>query len=120
MKSIIQKVGTVSAKLASAVGLRQRKWTGPFVHFRSSPSPWPEDLKQDIEKDFLVFPEFITQEEHDNLMEEVEQTLKKRRYQPDHFDKVISGYKETEKTFWVRSIPNVDSKVSDFSLHSRF
>lgn len=99
----------VSNKLATAVhnqAQRRRlakQWTGPFLSFRESPAPWPEELKRTVERDFTVIPNFITVEQHENLLDEIEATLKKRRYQPDHFDKVISGYKETEKSIWVRT-----------------
>eukprot|EP01122_Echinamoeba_exundans_P014731 TRINITY_DN6727_c0_g2_i1.p1 TRINITY_DN6727_c0_g2~~TRINITY_DN6727_c0_g2_i1.p1 ORF type:complete len:237 (+),score=23.30 TRINITY_DN6727_c0_g2_i1:177-887(+) len=106
MQSILGKAKSASSKLISAVTApvsrlrQQRKWPGPFLHFRPGTAPWPEELQRTIEKDFVVLPEFLTQEEHDWLLEEVESSLQKRRYQADHFDKVISGYKETEKSFW--------------------
>jgi hypothetical protein len=105
MQSILSKAKSASSKLISAVTSRQRqqqKFTGPFLHFRSGTVPWPQELLKAMEKDLVVIPEFLTEEEQKWLLEEIEPTLQKRRYQADHFDKVISGYKETEKSFWVR------------------
>lgn len=104
MKTLAKRVGSVLANLgvARSPASRFSGHKGPFLSFRNE-SQWPEDLKQEFLRDLVVFPEFITPAEHDQLVEEATKALDRQKYQQDHFDKVISGYKEVEKSFWVRN-----------------
>ena len=75
-----------------------KQQTEEFVDFKANK---PEDLTNFF-KDLEIYPNFITQIEHDQLVAESEKTLKKKKYQNSHFDHVITGYRETEKSNWVR------------------
>lgn len=57
---------------------------------------------QQIENDLWVIPEFISREEETRLIEEINPLFRKKRYIDTHWDGVITGYKEIEKSFWVR------------------
>lgn len=46
------------------------------------------DLLQLMISNMTVLPNFITSEEEENLMKEVEPILKRRRYEFDHWDNV--------------------------------
>ncbi|CAM0141414.1 unnamed protein product [Umbelopsis sp. WA50703] len=55
--------------------------------------------------DFLVYPGFITQEEHDHIASICEKKLKrslghKVEYHPGHFDHVIHQYRECSASHW--------------------
>ncbi|XP_017577457.1 alpha-ketoglutarate-dependent dioxygenase alkB homolog 7, mitochondrial [Pygocentrus nattereri] len=43
---------------------------------------------------------FITEEEENALLKELEPGLKKKRYEFDHWDDAIHGYRETERLQW--------------------
>ncbi|XP_072549767.1 alpha-ketoglutarate-dependent dioxygenase alkB homolog 7, mitochondrial [Salminus brasiliensis] len=43
---------------------------------------------------------FITEEEESALLQELEPGLKKKRYEFDHWDDAIHGYRETERLQW--------------------
>lgn len=58
--------------------------------------------QQKIAQDLWVLPDFITKEEEHQLIEEINPLFKKKRYIDTHWDGVITGYKEIEKSFWVR------------------
>lgn len=47
-----------------------------------------------------VRPNFISEEEETALMQELELGLKKKRYEFDHWDDAIHGYRETERLRW--------------------
>ncbi|RVE69356.1 hypothetical protein OJAV_G00077280 [Oryzias javanicus] len=47
-----------------------------------------------------VRPCFITEEEEAGLLRELEPGLKKKRYEFDHWDDAIHGYRETERVSW--------------------
>jgi hypothetical protein len=71
--------------------------TEQFIEFKANK---PSDLSS-FYKNLQIYPNFITQQEHDQLVAESEKTLKKKKYQNSHFDHVITGYRETEKSNWV-------------------
>ncbi|XP_031204593.1 alpha-ketoglutarate-dependent dioxygenase alkB homolog 7, mitochondrial [Mastomys coucha] len=48
----------------------------------------------------VVHPRFLTQEEEDTLTRELEPQLRRRRYEYDHWDAAIHGFRETEKSCW--------------------
>jgi len=60
----------------------------------------PEATKIFSPEDFLVVNDFITQGEHDQLVEEVTTRLKKMKYEPTHIDSVITGYRELALQSW--------------------
>jgi len=59
-----------------------------------------EKVKNELSRDMQVLPDFITPEEEISLMEELEMKFKRARYQYDHWDDAIHGYRETEKPSW--------------------
>lgn len=48
----------------------------------------------------VVHPGFLSQEEEDTLTRELEPQLRRRRYEYDHWDSAIHGFRETEKSCW--------------------
>jgi len=73
-----------------------------------SPSPtrfnftpnFPDELKNDFVKSFLVYQDFVTEQEEENLMIEFEKYFKRHLYEKDHWDNAISKFRETEKKFF--------------------
>ncbi|XP_023229654.1 alpha-ketoglutarate-dependent dioxygenase alkB homolog 7, mitochondrial-like isoform X2 [Centruroides sculpturatus] len=53
-----------------------------------------------IQDDFKIYNEFLSEEEEKSLVEEAEKHLKRLRYQYDHWDDAIHGYRETEQKHW--------------------
>lgn len=58
------------------------------------------DLVQSVGSQVEVRPGFITEEEEAALLEELEPGLRKKRYEFDHWDDAIHGYRETERLRW--------------------
>jgi len=54
-------------------------------------------------KSFEVLPDFVNAVEEEQLMAELTPKLKRMRYQFDHWDDAIHGYRETEKLVWNKS-----------------
>ncbi|XP_008835135.1 alpha-ketoglutarate-dependent dioxygenase alkB homolog 7, mitochondrial isoform X1 [Nannospalax galili] len=48
----------------------------------------------------VVRPGFLSQAEADTLSREVDPELRRRRYEYDHWDAAIHGFRETEKSCW--------------------
>ena len=49
-----------------------------------------------------VIPEFVTRDEERALAAELDPIFARQRYRRDHWDGVITGYKETERHAWAR------------------
>lgn len=53
-----------------------------------------------IREDFLVFPEFVTEDEAQSLFEEINPVLLRSRYDEGHWDRAIQFYREIHRTKW--------------------
>lgn len=58
-----------------------------------------------------VRPGFITEEEEAALLKELEPGLKRKRYEFDHWDNAIHGYRETERVTWGPACAEVLNRV---------
>lgn len=58
-----------------------------------------------------VKPDFITEEEEAALLGELEPGLRKKRYEFDHWDDAIHGYRETERLSWGGSCEEIFTRV---------
>lgn len=51
-------------------------------------------------RDMRVYPDFITEAEEQSLFNEVEKDLNRRRYEFDHWDDAIHGFREINRRSW--------------------
>lgn len=58
-----------------------------------------------------VRPGFISEEEEAALLKELEPGLKRKRYEFDHWDNAIHGYRETERATWGPACAEVLNRV---------
>uniref|UniRef100_A0A3Q2PJF5 Alpha-ketoglutarate-dependent dioxygenase alkB homolog 7, mitochondrial n=1 Tax=Fundulus heteroclitus TaxID=8078 RepID=A0A3Q2PJF5_FUNHE len=58
------------------------------------------ELVQTLGSQVQVRPGFISEEEEAALLQELEPGLRKKRYEFDHWDDAIHGYRETERLRW--------------------
>ncbi|CAH0595003.1 unnamed protein product [Chrysodeixis includens] len=70
-----------------------------------------EKLRATVLQDMQVYPEFITEREEIALLNELEPQLRRMRYEFDHWDNAIQGYRETERTQWTEENSVVLSRV---------
>ncbi|XP_068623743.1 alpha-ketoglutarate-dependent dioxygenase alkB homolog 7, mitochondrial [Battus philenor] len=64
---------------------------------------WPKEdseIRTKTVSTMRIFPNFVSEEEEASLLAEVEPQLKKLRYEYDHWDNAIEGYRETERESW--------------------
>jgi len=57
-------------------------------------------LREEITRDMIIYENFISSDEEQLLLKELEPYMKKLRYEFDHWDDAIHGYRETEKHVW--------------------
>lgn len=62
---------------------------------------WPTDVKNDIQRHMIVVEDFVTELEEVALCGEVQKAMRRMRYQYDHWDDAIHGYREMEKGDWL-------------------
>lgn len=84
---------------------------------------WPKDVKRKLLDDMTVIENFISAEDETALLAEIEPYLKRMRYERDHWDDAIQGFRETERKSWYpqnkeiikriisRAFPNADSAL---------
>ncbi|XP_071486493.1 alpha-ketoglutarate-dependent dioxygenase alkB homolog 7, mitochondrial-like [Diadema antillarum] len=77
-----------------------------------------EETKAVAGRDFRIIPDFITEEEESALLKEVERFLKKIRYEYDHWDNAIHGFRETEKSQWSELNSPVIQRIRDTAFSS--
>ncbi|XP_068606354.1 alpha-ketoglutarate-dependent dioxygenase alkB homolog 7, mitochondrial [Brachionichthys hirsutus] len=69
------------------------------------------ELVQRLGSQVEVRTGFITDEEERSFLRELEPGLKKKRYEFDHWDDAIHGYRETERVTWDAACEEVLSRV---------
>lgn len=74
---------------------------------------WPADIKNEFLQDMILIEDFVTETEEDRLLAEAQKTMKRMRYQYDHWDNAIHGYREMEKTDWLPENEQVFQRVRD-------
>ncbi|KAH8275892.1 hypothetical protein KR026_000900 [Drosophila bipectinata] len=61
---------------------------------------WPASERCAFEKDMRVLQDFVTAEEEQSLLQEIEPHLSRLPYETSHWDEAIHGYRETEQRNW--------------------
>ncbi|XP_076608823.1 alpha-ketoglutarate-dependent dioxygenase alkB homolog 7, mitochondrial [Chaetodon auriga] len=69
------------------------------------------ELVQRLGSQVEVRTAFITEEEERAFLRELESGLKKKRYEFDHWDDAIHGYRETERVSWGAACEEVLNRV---------
>ena len=70
----------------------------------------------DVAKGFSLVDDFITKEEEQELYNEVHPYLRKLRYEFDHWDNAIQGYRETERQTWSESNKKIIQRIRSFAF----
>ncbi|XP_004530451.1 alpha-ketoglutarate-dependent dioxygenase alkB homolog 7, mitochondrial [Ceratitis capitata] len=61
---------------------------------------WPVAEKQSFLKDMRLHTNFVSHEEENKLIEEIEPYMKRLHYEDAHWDDAIHGFRETERKQW--------------------
>lgn len=70
-----------------------------------------QELLQRLSSQVEVRTSFITEEEEGAFLRELEPGLKKKRYEFDHWDDAIHGYRETERVSWGAACEDVLNRI---------
>ncbi|XP_021694845.1 alpha-ketoglutarate-dependent dioxygenase alkB homolog 7, mitochondrial [Aedes aegypti] len=77
---------------------------------------WSQDDRQQFLAGMTVLPDFITEEEEQSLLQEIEPYLKRMRYEFDHWDDAIHGYRETERKHWYPANRAIFDRVKEVAF----
>jgi len=66
-----------------------------------------------MESSMIIKEDFLSVDEEKSLLEEVEPYMKKLRYEFDHWDDAIHGYRETERLEWNEANKKILNRVKD-------
>ncbi|CAH0713381.1 unnamed protein product, partial [Brenthis ino] len=69
------------------------------------------EMRAAVLQHMRVLPDFVSEEEEAALLAEVEPQLKRMRYEFDHWDNAIEGYRETERSKWNEQNTAVLSRI---------
>ncbi|KAM6966805.1 alpha-ketoglutarate-dependent dioxygenase alkB homolog 7, mitochondrial [Tautogolabrus adspersus] len=75
-----------------------------------------QELVRRLGSQVEVRTSFITEEEEGAFLRELEPGLKKKRYEYDHWDDAIHGYRETERARWGAACEEVLNRVRSFAF----
>ncbi|KAM7348321.1 alpha-ketoglutarate-dependent dioxygenase alkB homolog 7, mitochondrial isoform 2-T5 [Cochliomyia hominivorax] len=85
----------------------------PLMDFRGE---WPLEELKSFKNDMKVLTNFITELEEQQLFDEVEPYMKRLRYEYDHWDDAIHGFRETERKHWYPHNREVLNRVSEIGF----
>lgn len=74
---------------------------------------WPADEKTKFIQDMTLTLDFITEQEEAQLQTEFEKVMKRMRYEYDHWDNAIHGYREREKGDWSPENEQIFKRIHD-------
>lgn len=72
---------------------------------------WPKEVHKKFLNDMVVIDNFISPDDEKSMMDEIEPYLKRMRYERDHWDDAIQGFRETERKSWYPQNKEVINRV---------
>lgn len=77
---------------------------------------FPVNLKKEFAESFLIYENFVNEEEEKNLMEEFEKHFKRHLYEKDHWDNAIAKFRETEKKFFNKTNTPIVERIRNLAF----
>jgi len=75
-----------------------------------------EKVRSALVTDLLLYDDFVNQQEHDSLMKEIDRSFRRTKYQYDHWDGAICGFRETEKSRWQPENEVIVQRIRDVAF----
>lgn len=101
---------------SQGTALAKAETHGEFIDFHND---WPSAERQKFIEDMRILPDFLAPDEEERLLEEIEPYLKRMRYEFDHWDDAIHGYRETERRNWYPHNKAVIQRVGDIAFNGQ-
>ncbi|XP_077980960.1 alpha-ketoglutarate-dependent dioxygenase alkB homolog 7, mitochondrial-like [Glandiceps talaboti] len=75
-----------------------------------------DDVKKAVIDGYKIQLDFITEDEEQSLSKEIDTYMKRLRYEYDHWDDAIHGYRETEFSRWSQRNSQIIQRVRDIAF----
>ncbi|CAF0716926.1 unnamed protein product [Brachionus calyciflorus] len=85
------------------------------VHLLDSNDP---EVFKTMEQFMIIKEDFINENEEKSLLDEIDPYMKRLRYEFDHWDDAIHGYRETERLNWNEQNSKILERVKKFAFES--
>lgn len=79
-------------------------------------SNYNDKLKSSFLKNLIIYPNFIDEKEELNLIEEITPKVRRMRYEYDHWDNAIHGFREFESEKWNDKNSAIFQKVHKYAF----
>lgn len=73
-------------------------------------------LKDAILSNMLVYDDFLSVEDEQSLLAEINQFIRRQRYEYDHWDDAIHGFRETERSQWNEQNSKIIDRVRNIAF----
>ncbi|XP_052090480.1 alpha-ketoglutarate-dependent dioxygenase alkB homolog 7, mitochondrial-like [Mytilus californianus] len=73
-------------------------------------------LEKEIRTNMLVEEDFLSEHEEMSLFNEVDPYMRRLRYEYDHWDNAIHGFRETERKTWIDENQKILDRVKDIAF----
>jgi hypothetical protein len=77
-----------------------------------------EETFKEISESFILENDFLSEAEEESILNEINPYMKRLRYEFDHWDNVIHGYRETERLQWTQPNQAILNRVKQFAFDS--
>ncbi|XP_063611550.1 alpha-ketoglutarate-dependent dioxygenase alkB homolog 7, mitochondrial-like [Penaeus indicus] len=84
-----------------------------YLHFHQETSV---ETREAVSSSFVVLRDFVTEEEEETLLKEVEPHLRRLHYEHDHWDDAIHGFRETERSKWGKASSKILARLQEFAF----
>ncbi|KAG4065425.1 hypothetical protein HA402_002823 [Bradysia odoriphaga] len=101
-------------RAASSVTTSQPDAKAP--HYIDFVDNWPPNERETILNDFLVLTDFVSEAEETAIIEEIDPYMKRLKYEFDHWDDAIHGFRETERKNWYPHNRKIIDKISELAF----
>ncbi|XP_070564158.1 alpha-ketoglutarate-dependent dioxygenase alkB homolog 7, mitochondrial-like [Ptychodera flava] len=77
-----------------------------------------EEVKRTVIDGYKLYLNFLTEDDEQSLQREIDRYMKRMRYEYDHWDDAIHGYRETEFSRWSERNQKIIKRVRDLAFPS--
>ncbi|CAG9772770.1 unnamed protein product [Ceutorhynchus assimilis] len=106
-----RSLSSIAAKPAKDVSFQVPAYFSLCDQFSNEPK-----LAENLVNSMTVHTDFLTEEEENSLMNELDPYMTKLKYEYDHWDNAIHGYRETERLKWNEANTKILNRVRDLAF----
>lgn len=107
----------IMAQFSTSFQLAQQEAKQSVLELFDFQMKWPSEEEDAIKRDMIIIPDFVSKAEEERLCTETDKSMKRMRYEYDHWDNAIQGYREMEKIDWLPENEEVFQRLRNKAFH---